>query len=56
MPRGILVKVARGGAVKRVTPAFQLVSEVATPFISRALATSPTDWAQIGQAGTSKAA
>lgn len=55
-PRASLVKVPRGGAVSRVTPAFQVVSVVATPFNSRARAASPTDWAHSGQAGTSKAA
>jgi hypothetical protein len=48
--------VPRGGAVRRVTPAFQVVSVVAMPSISNARATSPTDWEQIGQAGTRKAA
>jgi len=50
------VKVARGGMVKRVTPAFQLVKVVATPSNSKARATSPTDWEQSGQAGTNRAA
>lgn len=56
MPRCNFVKVALGGAVRRVIPACQLVSVAATPAISRALAISPTDWAHSGQAGTKNAA
>lgn len=55
-PRASLVKVALGGAVSLVTPAFQVVRVAAMPSISRARATSPTDWAQSGQAGTRRAA
>ncbi len=50
------VNVARGGAVRRVMPGTALVRVVAIPSCSRSLATSPTDWQQIGQAGTSRAA
>jgi hypothetical protein len=55
-PRGSRVKVALGGPASRVMPAFQLVSVVAIPFISNALAINPTDWQQLGQAGTNRAA
>jgi len=55
-PRARRVIVARGGIISRVTPPFQLVSVVATPSCSSARATSPTDWLQSGQLGTSRAA
>lgn len=55
-PPFIRVNVARGGAAFRVFPGLQLVSAVAMPSCSSSLATSPTDWQQIGQAGTSSAA
>ncbi len=55
-PRTRRVIVARGGIVNRVTPPLQLVSVVATPSCSSARATSPTDWLQSGQLGTSRAA
>lgn len=56
MPRARRVNVARGGFVTRVRPAFQLVNVVATPAISNPRAISPTDWEQMGQEGTSRAA
>lgn len=42
-PLDSLVKVARGGMVMRVRPAFQLVNVVAIPAISNAREISPTD-------------
>ena len=56
LPRFNCVADARGGAVKYSNPAFQVVNVVAILFTSSALAISPTDWMQSGQAGTSKAA
>ncbi|MGD2028200.1 MAG: hypothetical protein PVI99_10320, partial [Anaerolineales bacterium] len=50
------MKVALGGAVNRATPPRQVVRVVAIPSISNARAASPTDWEQIGHAGTSSAA
>lgn len=46
---------ARGGMVGLVKPRFHEVRVVAMPSISKARATNPTDWEQIGQDGTRSA-
>lgn len=48
--------IALGTDTRRIRPPFQATTTVAMPFISKALATSPTDWWQIGQTGASSAA
>lgn len=56
LPRLSCVEVARGGAVKRSNPGFQVVTVAGISLTSKALAISPTDWIHSGQAGTNKAA